>query len=81
MTKALESFVEKKWLSGEAADRIKRRYDDVCKTEMFEEKMKQFSTKTDRLDNLWMDVIPSHDDFDEIRSFLKMVLILSLIHI
>ena len=77
LTVALDYFLETRWLTGQQCDRIKKNYKDVCMTPLFDEKMKDFSIYNHRLDDYWLDVIPSHTNFSELRSFLKMVLILS----
>lgn len=77
LDKALEVFVQNNWVSGVQADNIKRSYKTLCKEPLFEEAMTHFSCENQRLDDFWMDIIPNAADFEALRSFLKMVLILS----
>lgn len=77
LDKALEIFVEHNLFSGYQADAIKRNYDYVCKQSFFTESLSNFSTANHRLDDFWVNIIPKSEDFDNLRLFLKMILILS----
>lgn len=74
LNKALDCFVENNWLTGTQADCIKRSFTQVCSQPMLESKMENF---TGRLDAFWLNIIPCQDEFLELRSFVKSVLILS----
>lgn len=72
--------MEKNWLSGSQAESIKYGSALVCSRPLFNEKMENYlncSTKTPRLDQFWMEVVPCQQEFAELRVFLKMVLNLS----
>lgn len=75
--KALDIFVQNNWLSGSQADRVKSSFDSVCKGPLFDETVSSFTIENHRLDDFWLDVIPKTAEFTELRSFLKMILILS----
>lgn len=50
---------------------------EIWKKPLFEERMKNFSEQNQRLDDLWLSVIPNETGFTTAINFLKMVLILS----
>nr|CAD7256061.1 unnamed protein product [Timema shepardi] len=73
----LEIVLANNWITGVAADLVDRQFNSVCSQPDFLEKMNAFSKQHDRLDTLWMSIIPSNDDNQKLVSFLRLILILS----
>lgn len=83
LTRALDYFVKKKWLSGQLADRIQNQYNIITLSEiaLFDDKMKNYLNKKkvdrERLDDSWLNAIPKDNQFDDLQDYLKIILILS----
>ncbi|KAJ8893406.1 hypothetical protein PR048_005997 [Dryococelus australis] len=55
-------LVKSKWFSGTTADTIDRQFKSVCKSAEFCDIMKNFSSESLSLDQLWLGVIPESGD-------------------
>ncbi|CAH0549771.1 unnamed protein product [Brassicogethes aeneus] len=77
LKKALEIFVEKNLLIPSMAESVTREYSRFIRISTVKNEMKNYSRKETRLDHLWMKILGSMDEFQNLKIFVKMILILS----
>lgn len=72
---SLELLVESKWIDGSIADKAEQQLKDCCVPKKLIESLENVEA---RLDHIWLrSIIPRKDEFKEIRTVIKIILILS----